>query len=155
MEVNWNMVSAVATCGAAIATAFAAIVAIVAMRSWRTQERHKAFQKYKMSLEVYRIELTTLPDDFSSMYNSQHTSSSDRHRNDAIKSFTRCSESWAGYSVYDISDHERKVWGGLFRAPTSYLYHGQSRTHVETNLTQAQKIEFESFWDRLNKDFGL
>lgn len=88
MENTWSMVSAIATCGAAIATAFAAVVAIVAMRSWRVQEKHKAFQTYKMSLEVYRIALTMLPKDFSPLNSAQHYSSSDRHRNDAINSFT-------------------------------------------------------------------
>lgn len=138
-----------------MATALAAVVAIVAMRSWRTQEKHKAFQKYKMSLEVFRIELTILPDNFSNLHNSQHTSSNDRYRNDAIKSFARCSESWAGYCVYQISENERKVWGDLFNASNNYLYSGRGRAYVQSHIAKAQKIEFETFWDRLNKDLGL
>lgn len=152
MENTWTMVSAIATCGAAIATAFAAIVAIVAMRSWRIQEKHKAFQKYKMSLEVYRIELTILPSNFSPLNSAQHYSSSDRHRNDAIKSFTRCSEAWVGYSVHQISDEERKVWAALYSASNSYLYYGSRRVQVEDILREAQKIKFETFWDRLDKE---
>jgi len=152
VENTWSMVSAIATCGAAIATAFAAVVAIVAMRSWRVQEKHKAFQTYKMSLEVYRIALTILPKDFSPLNSAQHYSSSDRHRNDAINSFTKCSEAWAGYSVHQISDEERKVLDELYSASNSYLYYGASRVNVEKPLGEAQKIKFETLWDRINKE---
>lgn len=152
MENTWTIVSAIATCGAAIATAFAAIVAIVAMRSWRVQEKHKAFQKYKMSLEVYRIALTILPSDFSPLNSSQQFSSSDKHRNDAINSFTKCSEAWAGYSVHHISEEERKVWAALYSASNSYLYYGTNRANVEKPLWEAQQSKFETLWDRINKE---
>lgn len=137
---DWSVVSSIATCAAAIATVSAAIVAFFAMRSWKAQEKLKAYQKYKMSLDVLESELSILPDRFSptQSYGSHH--SSDGERPAAVRAFSKCSEAWIGYSVHRPSSQEMDAWNSLFRVARAYLYTGGYRSSLVEPLSKASNI---------------
>lgn len=107
---DWSVVSSISTCAAALSTTVAAIVAFYAMRSWKVQEKIKAHQKYKMSLDVLRYDLSVLPEEFSSTSGYSTRQNSDEQRSAAIKVFSKCSEAWVGYSVHGHTREELEAW---------------------------------------------
>lgn len=137
---DWSVLSSIATCAAALSTTVAAIVAFYAMRSWKVQEKIKAHQKYKMSLDVLRYDLSVLPEEFSSTYGYSTHRGSDNQRPDAIRAFSKCSEAWVGYSVHGHTREELKAWESLHTVAKAYLYFGGHRKSLSDPLEKACRI---------------
>lgn len=137
---DWSVVNSIATCAAAISTTIAAIVAFYAMRSWKVQEKIKAHQKYKMSLDVLKYDLSILPKEFSSTEGYSTQQYSDAKRPDAIKAFSKCSEAWVGYSVHGHTREELEAWNSLYSMAMFYLYRGGHRTSLDVPLVKAYNL---------------
>lgn len=149
---DWSVVSSIATCAAALSTTVAAIVAFYAMRSWKIQEKIKAHQKYKMSLDVLRYDLTLLPEEFSSTLGYLTSKGSDNKRPDAIRAFSKCSEAWVGYSVHGHTKEELDAWKSLHRVARAYLYTGGHRKSLNDPLEKAYNINSgKSIFDKMRE----
>lgn len=149
---DWSMVSSIATCAAALSTTVAAIVAFYAMRSWKVQEKIKAHQKYKMSLDVLKYDLSILPKEFSSTEGYSTQQYSDAKRPDAIKAFSKCSEAWVGYSVHGHTREELEAWNSLYSVAMAYLYSGGYRTSLDDPLIKAYNLTSDkSLMDKIRE----
>ena len=149
---DWSVINSIATCAAAISTASAAIAAFYALRGWKAQEKLKAYQKYKMSLDVLKSELSILPDSFSSTRTYSSYSSSDEKRPVAVRVFSKCSEAWVGYSVHQPTSEELDAWSSLFRVADAYLYAGGDRSSLDKPLSKAASINpNKSIFEKMRK----
>ncbi|EPX9548712.1 hypothetical protein ACW6GR_000026 [Klebsiella michiganensis] len=137
---DWSVVSSIATCAAALSTTVAAIVAFYAMRSWKVQEKIKAYQKYKMSLDVLRHDLSVLPEEFTSTRSHSTYRGSDDKRPVAIRAFSKCSEAWVGYSVHRHTKEELDAWEKLRSVANAYLFYGGHRKSLNDPLEKAYSI---------------
>lgn len=142
---SWTILSAVGACASALATFIAAIVALFAMHTWKSQERTKAYQRYLMALKTFEAELNILPTQFSSYYNKQIRSSTDHARPDAIRAFSKCQEAWVGYSIYPHSVSQSKAWKGLEDAANGYLYRGRDKNEIDSHISTNQ-VEKLNTW---------
>lgn len=146
---SWTILSAVGACASALATFIAAIVALFAMHTWKSQERTKAYQRYLMALTTFEDELNILPTSFSSYYCNQSRSSTDHARPDAIRAFSRCHEAWIGYSIYPHSDSQLKAWKELEIAAKKYLYNEGDRKMIPSHISAAKKATVLSLWQKI------
>lgn len=144
----WLIITAIGTWMAAIATFSAAIVALVAMRSWTKQEKAKAFKSVMMGLRAFLFELESMPSSYSSIYSHTTGSSNDWCRGDAIKLYSRCREAWAGYSVFSKNKNIISSWAKVDVKITDYVYRGKDK---DFNTITKLVDELEKQYDLENR----
>ncbi|MGQ5732336.1 hypothetical protein ACUNI2_11130 [Serratia sp. IR-2025] len=152
---SWTILSAVGACASALATFIAAIVALFAMHTWKSQERTKAYQRYLMALTTFEAELNILPTDFTSRHAYGTYSPRNHYRPDAIRAFSKCQEAWVGYSIYPHSESQLKSWDKLESAAKSYLYYGVDNKDIFSHISAAKKEKALSFWRKIEQDLNL
>ncbi len=137
------LLSALGSWAAALATMGAAVVALRAMKSWKEQEKTKAYQSYLMSLEAFRSELLILPSEFSREFDSSYHSS-DGHRDAAKRAFALCRIAWVGYMIHSASDVQIQAWKKLSNITDSYLTYGTRKTEITEPLSNALSLELQN-----------
>ncbi|MEI7181352.1 hypothetical protein BSK71_07740 [Pectobacterium actinidiae] len=140
---TWVMLGAIGSCLAALATFFAAIVAILAMKSWKKQEKTKAYQKYKMSIEGFKAELNILSDSFSNKNSHSTYSGSDPLRPDAIRAFAKCQVAWIGYEIYSATQEQSHAWETLSNSANGYLFGGRKKNELLAPINTVLSIKQE------------
>ena len=136
------LLSALGSWAAALATMGAAVVALRAMKSWKEQEKTKAYQSYLMSLEAFRSELQILPSKFSRECDNSRDSSDD-YRDEAKRAFALCRIAWVGYMIHSASDVQIQAWKKLSNITDSYLTYGTRKTEITEPLRNALSLELQ------------
>lgn len=140
----WTIATAIGTWLAAIATFTAAIVALVAMSSWKKQEKAKAFKNVMMGLRAFLFELEAMPDKLNAIHGPRTIMLKDEEHKSAIKLYTPCCESWGGYRVFSSNKDLVKAWDNVNFNITSYLYRGNNKDIKKTtNLVNELEKQYE------------